>query len=298
MAERSETTDDGGSVASRVVVVLVTVLLGGGIAAGASHHAAELFGVPVPYLALTVAFGLNWLAFVPAYLSQTEHYYDLTGSITYLSVVGIAVAGGPRDPRALILGAMVAVWALRLGTFLFRRIQKAGKDGRFDRIKTSASRFLVAWSLQGLWVTLTACAAVAAMTSVAPAPLGVLDVVGAAVWLLGFGIEVVADRQKSAFKAENPTGFITSGLWAWSRHPNYFGEIVLWLGIAIIAASTLVGAQWVTMISPVFVFVLLTRVSGVPMLERRADKRWGDDPAYQTYKAQTPELMLRPPRGA
>ena len=116
----------------------------------------------------------------------------------------------------------------------------------------------------------------------------------------GFAIEVVADRQKSQFRAapENAGKFINVGLWSWSRHPNYFGEIVLWIGVAIIAAPILRGWQWLTMISPLFIILLLTRISGVPMLERRADEKWGGQPEYEDYKARTSVLILRPPSGS
>jgi steroid 5-alpha reductase family enzyme len=118
---------------------------------------------------------------------------------------------------------------------------------------------------------------------------------GLLIWIAGFAIEVISDRQKSAFRHRHPGRFVDTGLWAWSRHPNYFGEIVLWTGIAVIASSTLRGWQWVTLVSPVFVLFLLTRVSGIPMLEKRADERWGDDAAYQRYKENTPVLVPRPP---
>ena len=121
---------------------------------------------------------------------------------------------------------------------------------------------------------------------------------GIAIWSVGFVIEVVADRQKSNFKADpsNEGEFIDTGLWAWSRHPNYFGEITLWLGMAVLAVPVLSGWQWVTLVSPLFVTLLLTRVSGIPMLEKRADDRWGSDPDYRRYKEQTPVLIPRPPR--
>jgi steroid 5-alpha reductase family enzyme len=126
--------------------------------------------------------------------------------------------------------------------------------------------------------------------------LGLFDAIGLAIWLLGFCIEVAADRQKSQFRRESPGRFIDTGLWAWSRHPNYFGEIVLWIGIAVMASSTLHGWQWATLVSPFFVALLLTRISGIPLLERRSDARWGDDQAYQSYKARTPTLIPRPPQ--
>ena len=285
-----------GAAVIALLTVALTVGVGAAVAAGAASGARELLGVPAPYVLVLAAFAINWVAFVPAFLRRTEHFYDLTGSLTYLVVVALSLVASARDPRAVVMGAMVAVWASRLGTFLFRRVRRVGKDGRFDAIKQSWARFLVAWTVQGLWVFVTACAAVAAMTVVQPAPLGVLDAVGAMVWAAGFGVEVVADRQKSAFKAERGGGFITTGLWAWSRHPNYFGEIVLWTGIAIMATPTLAGWRWVVWFSPVFVTLLLTRISGVPLLEARADERWGDDPEYQRYKARTPALLPSPPR--
>ena len=156
----------------------------------------------------------------------------------------------------------------------------------------------MAWTLQGLWVFLTLAAALGAMTSAQRGPLGLAGFVGLAVWAVGFAIEVVSDRQKRAFRSNpaNSGRFITTGLWAWSRHPNYFGEIVLWLGIALIALPSLSGWQYVTLISPLFVFLLITRVSGIPPLESRAEERWGDEPELVAYKARTPVLIPRPPR--
>jgi steroid 5-alpha reductase family enzyme len=184
-----------------------------------------------------------------------------------------------------------------LGTFLFRRIQKAGEDRRFREIKTSFPRFLIAWTLQGLWISFSLAAALAVITSSIERELETFAILGLLVWILGFGIEVVADRQKSKFKnnPENEGKFIQNGLWSWSRHPNYFGEIVLWIGIAIIAIPVLSGWQWVTMISPVFITFLLTKISGVPMLEKRADEKWGGQDDYEKYKASTPVLIPRPP---
>ena len=276
-------------------IIFVALAVAAGVAAAVGQGAEVVAGLPVPWIAAMIAFVVQWVAFVPAYLKQTEHFYDLTGSLTYLAVVWFCVATtGVTDVRALFLAVLVSVWAGRLGTFLFRRVKKSGGDGRFDEIKPSFPRFLVAWTLQGLWVFLTLAAAIAAIATRTPAPLGLLDALGLVVWMTGFGIEIAADRQKSGFREEHPDGFIDTGLWAWSRHPNYFGEIVLWTGIAIIASSTLTGWQWVAWISPVFVYFLLTRVSGIPILEERADERWGGDDDYEAYKRSTPLLFPRP----
>lgn len=271
--------------------------IGAAIAWAGSENGMMVSGWPLFAVCGAIAFGLNGLVFLHANAVKTERFYDLTGSLTYLTVIVVAVAFGNADTRALLLAGMVALWAARLGSFLFVRIMKDGSDGRFDEIKINAANFLMTWMLQGLWVFLTASCALAAMTSATPVPLGGIAALGAAIWAVGFGIEVVADTQKKRFRADasNDGRYITTGLWSWSRHPNYFGEIVLWIGVAIVAVPALSGWQFVTLISPVFVFVLLTRISGVPMLEERAQKRWGDEPGFQEYTRRTSVLVPRPP---
>lgn len=197
--------------------------------------------------------------------------------------------------RNLLLCLMIAVWAMRLGTFLFLRVKKSGKDRRFDEIKKRFFRHMFTWTLGGAWVFITMAAALTAITSSEVRGIDGFFVTGAVLWLVGFTIEIIADRQKSRFRADpaNRNKFISSGLWSRSRHPNYFGEILLWFGIAIITTSVLSSWQYVTLISPVFVTLLLTRVSGVNLLEASGQERWGSDPAYQAYVANTPALIPR-----
>ncbi len=284
-----------------VIAFPIVVLLGLGVAVAGSQGGSSVRGVPVFALAVGLAFLIQWLAFIPAYLGQSERFFDLTGSLTYITVAIAAVLlGPPVDGRSILLLALVVIWAARLGSFLVRRIHKAGKDERFDPIKPSFIRFLNTWTLQGLWVTLTLAAALAAITTTARKELGVVAFTGALIWVAGFALEAVADLQKNRFRADpaNRGRFIHTGLWSWSRHPNYFGEIVLWIGVAIIAVPVLQGWQWVTLVSPVFVALLLIRVSGVPMLEKRADEKWGGQEDYEAYKAHTPVLVPRPPTRA
>jgi steroid 5-alpha reductase family enzyme len=281
--------------------VLIAALLGAGLAVAGSQGGYRVGNWPIYALGILVAFVIQWLAFIPAYLMKTEKFFDLTGSLTYLTVMVLAVALAPeRDLRSWIMLVLVSTWALRLGTFLFMRIKNAGEDRRFREIKQSFGRFLQTWTIQGLWVSFSLAAALVVVTSQERVPLDGFLVVGVLVWLFGFSIEVAADSQKSRFKAvpENEGKFIHSGLWAWSRHPNYFGEIVLWVGVMIIALPVLQGWQWVSLISPVFITVLLTRISGVPLLEKRADEKWGGQEDYETYKANTSVLIPRPPKGA
>ncbi|MGM0385622.1 MAG: DUF1295 domain-containing protein [Actinomycetota bacterium] len=280
-----------------LLITLAVVGLGALVAWAGSQGGATLGGFPAFAVAVAAAFVIQWVVYIHAWAKRTEKFYDLTGSLTYITITVLLVLLTPGlDARAYLLAALVVVWAARLGTFLFRRISKAGKDDRFDEMKTSFFRFLNAWTIQGLWVTLTAAAAWVGITSTQRVAFDWVAVVGLVVWAIGFGIEVVADAQKSRFKADpaNEGRFINSGLWSKSRHPNYFGEIVLWSGVALIALPTFQGWQWVAIISPLFVALLITRVSGVPLLEKKADSKWGGQDDYEEYKSSTPVLIPRP----
>ncbi len=286
--DRTSLTGIGASVGLGILVALA-----------GSQGSATIGGFPVFALCGLIAFVIQFVAFVPSYLARTEHFYDLTGSATYLTVIAVALlASNDLDTRAFVVAAMVVVWAGRLGSFLFLRVRRDGGDGRFDKIKHHPLWFLMMWSIQGLWVFLTVACATSVITSTDRRSFGVFGVVGVVVWLVGFAIEVTADNQKGAFRADpaNKGRFIDVGLWSWSRHPNYFGEIVLWTGVAIVALPILSGWRWAMLVSPLFVFVLLTRVSGVPMLEARADGKWGDDADYRAYKQSTSSLVPRPPK--
>mgnify|MGYP001370560948 FL=1 len=285
-------TTDRNSLILFPILVLIGVL----VALAGSQGGAAIAGMPVFALVVGLAFLIQWLVFIPSFRMQTEKFFDLTGSLTYISLTLMAVLlSANLDIRSLLLAALVVIWALRLGTFLFRRVHKAGKDDRFDEIKPSFFRFLNVWTIQALWVTFTAAAALVAITTSVRKELDLFAIVGALVWVFGFAIEVAADSQKSRFNADpsNKGKFIQTGLWSRSRHPNYFGEIVLWIGIAIIALPVLQGWQWVALISPIFVTLLLTRVSGIPLLEKKADQKWGGQPEYEEYKKRTPSLIPR-----
>lgn len=263
------------------------------IALSGSWGGLELFSLPLMVWAVLIIFGIQCLAFLPAYLVQTERYYDLIGSLTYIAVtVLMFFLSDSFEARSAVIAAFVVIWAIRLGSFLYLRIRHDGSDSRFDKIKPSPLLFFRTWMLQGLWVTVTAGAALAAITTGHSGGLHIVDGLGIALWVLGFAIEVVADRQKREFRRVHGSAkFIDTGLWARSRHPNYFGEIMLWTGIAILAFPALVGWQYLTLVSPIFVYILLTRISGIPLLEYKSDHRWGTDPQYVQYKADTPELF-------
>lgn len=282
-----------------VIAIVIVLLIAAGLAFAGSQGGVSVNGFPLFALCVALAFIIQWLAFIPAYIFRTEKFYDLTGGITYLTVITVALLLSTNiDNRSLLLTGIIAIWAIRLASFLFMRIRAAGEDRRFREIKQSFARFLLTWTLQGLWVAFSLAAALAAITSTLRKELDIFAVVGFLVWLFGFAFEVIADSQKSAFNtnAANKGKFIHTGLWAWSRHPNYFGEIVLWIGVTIIALPILQGWQWATLISPIFIILLLTRISGVPLLEKRADEKWGGQPDYEAYKAGTSVLVPMPPK--
>ncbi len=289
---------------SIIVFIIVTIIaFTFGIFAGV--NSVEIHDNSAFFLAVVLAMVINWIAFVPSAVAKSDKFYDTIGAVTYTSVTVFAcwathIALGSLDTRALVIAGMVIIWCIRLGSFLYMRIHASGgTDSRFEKIKVNPARFLVAWTLQGLWVVLTASAALAAITTKDPQPIGAFFWIGAAIWVIGITFEGVADAQKSAFKKdpENKGKFINVGLWRWSRHPNYFGEITLWTGILIMAIPVLSGLSWLVVISPIFVTLLLTKISGINLQNKQAQERWGDDPAYQEYRKNTPALIPSPPKG-
>jgi len=277
-------------IISLIICPIIALL----IAYAGSQNGQVFNSLPLFGLCVGLAFAINWFAFIPAKILKTEKFFDLTGSITYISVTAFALYHAQNlDDRSKLLVGLVMIWALRLGSFLFNRILQDGKDDRFDTLIPDFLRFLNVWTLQGLWVSLTAAAALIAITSSTRVELGYFAYIGLAIWIIGFAIEVISDYQKRAFKRDpaNKGKFIKTGLWSKSRHPNYFGEIMLWFGVFVIAIPTLQGWQWVAILSPIFVYLLLTKVSGIPMLEDKADNRWGGQEDYETYKANTPVLV-------
>lgn len=256
-------------------------------------------GIDLVLRVVILAFIIQWIAFLPAYIFQTEKFYDLTGSITYLSVIWYSLTSSSNyfanlNVANIIIVLLITLWAVRLGSFLFMRIHKDGEDKRFRTIKPSATQFFMTWTLQGLWVSLCSMCALTAISSESGVVVNALFYIGLALFIYGFSVEIIADKQKSKFRSipENRDSFITTGLWAKSRHPNYFGEIVLWTGIACISFSSLKGMQYLTLISPIFTYLLLVYVSGVRMLEARADKKWGNDQIYIKYKDETSKLLI------
>ena len=209
-------------------------------------------------------------------------------------MIGIAIYSVDElNFRSQVVAILILIWALRLGLFLFIRVSQVGEDKRFHDVKTSFYRFLLWFNMSALWVFLTTANGLTLILNNADLKNDLYFIIGLIIWLFGFSFEVLADEQKRHFRNnhKNKGQFITTGLWSISRHPNYFGEIMVWVGMAVISFPVLSGWQYVTLISPVFVTTLLTRVSGINLLEANSDQKWGHLESYNEYKQKTPVLI-------
>ena len=264
-----------------------------------SFNSIEFAGDNLVSHLLVMTFVIQWIAYIPAFIFKTEKFYDLTGSLTYIATILFALfaTGSFQNVQLgnLIIGIAIIIWATRLGSFLFMRVLKDKKDGRFDSIKTSFSQFFMTWTLQGMWVFICSSAALIAIANPSGVMVNSVFIFGLFMFIFGFIIEVIADNQKTAFRSipENKDLYINEGLWARSRHPNYFGEITLWTGITVMAISTFDGMNYLALFSPIFSYLLLNYVSGVRMLELRGHKKWGHLEDYNNYKKTTPKLIPR-----
>ena len=284
-----------------ILSIIATLSVGLVIGYVGSAGSLILNGYPLFILCACIPFVIHWIVFIPSMIKQTEHYFDLMGSISYVLTCMVSIylvtLSTDLSLRSAIIASLIIIWAIRLGSFLFLRVKREGRDNRFNVMKTKFWWFLFTWTLGGLWVFVTMCAGLAAITSGKNVDLfsHPLDIIGLSLWIIGFVTEVIADNQKSRFRSspDNANNFINEGLWKRSRHPNYFGEITLWLGITLMALPVLVGLQLITLISPIFVYILLTKISGVSMQEARAKKKWKDNEEYNDYLQNTPMLIPR-----
>jgi steroid 5-alpha reductase family enzyme len=260
------------------------------------------------YLSVIVAIVVNGLFFAYAATKKTDVVTDLSYSLSFgLVSLFILLFNRAAGLVALLPAVLTIIWAVRLGFYLFSRINKTKVDHRFDDMRDVPLKFAKFWILQAVAVVLillpvaasvTPAAASAAALPVTSRAFGIFELLGILMWLKGFYFEVVADAQKSAFKNAGKPGVITTGLWKYSRHPNYFGETLLWWGLFVYIIPVLHGALWLTILGPVFITVLLLFVSGIPLLEKSADAKYGADPAYQDYKRRTSLFVPWLPRKA
>ena len=249
-------------------------------------------------LSFAIALAVNGAFFAFAAARRTDVVTDLSYSLTFALLAVVLLFAGAAEPVQLVASLLVVVWAARLGIYLFRRIMRTKVDHRFDRMRDQPLRFARFWLLQAITVAVVMLPVSYLLDQDDPPGLGVWSIAGAAVWLVGLPVEAFADAQKSAFRAkeENRGRFVANGLWRYSRHPNYFGEMLVWWGLFLYAVPVLHGAAFALVIGPVFITLLLLFVSGIPLLEKSADEKYGSDGAYRDYKRRTSILVPLPPR--
>lgn len=281
-----------------VLIIILTVLIPSSLSLLISDNSISINGYPVLLYCVLISFTIHLIIFIPSAIMKNEKFYDFTGMIAYLSIIIFAIQQKyiqihSIDIYSLVLSLLISIWTLRLGIFLFYRVLKVGEDIRFKDVKNNALKFFVWFSISSLWVSLTTMAAMNVVTSKNYNKDLTLLCIGTIIWIIGFLFEIISDYQKIKFKnnASNKNKFIDSGLWSISRHPNYFGEIILWIGIYIITLPSTSGLEYLGIISPLFVIVLLNKVSGINLLEASADKKWGSSKEYQKYKKITPKLI-------
>ncbi|XP_068703413.1 uncharacterized protein [Montipora foliosa] len=242
-------------------------------------------------------FGIQWALWSVAAFYKTEKFFDLAGSSTFLFLTLLTLRWRYKHsmihPRQLVQSGCVSIWALRLGLFLFHRVLQAGGDNRFNKVRGYPRRFLLYWTVQGIWVWLTLWPTLILNTSEKDVELTWKDYLGWSLWLVGFALEVAADHQKSWFRDDpaNTGKWISTGLWSLCRHPNYLGEILLWSSLFLPASSVMSGHQYWSVISPMSVAYFLTRLSGIPLLERQGLKKWGHLGEYHKYRQNTAKLI-------
>ncbi|MBN2100657.1 DUF1295 domain-containing protein [Candidatus Dojkabacteria bacterium] len=246
---------------------------------------------------LLLSLGIQILFFIFAFLLKTDKLTDLTYGLTFIILVFFAITLSPMiTVNKIILLAMICLWALRLISYLFYRINKMKKDTRFDEMRTDFLKFARFWIFQGISVWIIMLPSLIYFSQLKSHSFSIVSVLGIIIWFTGLLIETIADIQKFMFKSkpENKGLWIESGLWKYSRHPNYFGEILCWVGVFTFITPILRNWEFLTVISPLYITTLLLFVSGIPILEKRYNERYKNNRDYQEYKNSTSLLIPLP----
>jgi steroid 5-alpha reductase family enzyme len=246
---------------------------------------------------LILAFIIQIVFFIFAAYFKTDKVTDLSYGLTFIILALIVLLTNKTFfPYQVLLAVMVTTWGIRLASYLFIRILKTKKDARFDGIREDFIKFARFWFFQAIAVWVIMLPSIYLLSLKIPEKFNLLMYSGFFIWLAGLLIESIADQQKFVFKSnpKNKGGWIEAGLWQYSRHPNYFGEMLCWWGIFIYAVPFLTGISWLTIISPLFITFILLFVSGIPPLEKKYDRRYKGNKKYLDYKKRTNLLIPLP----
>ena len=254
------------------------------------------------YLAITalVTFGYQFIFFTITVIFRFDKVTDLAGGSNFFVLAVITYfLGGTFYPRQSIDTVLVSIWALRLAGFLLYRIIKWEKDNRFDEIRKKLIMLIIFWTMQAVWVWTVSLPLTILNASPLKPDISALDYIGWTLFIIGFSLECFADFQKLVYKNKNPKHWCDVGVWKWSRHPNYFGEMMLWWGLFMSACNVFSNGQWAAIVSPLFIAFLLLFVSGIPAQEIAQDKRFKDSAfadEYAEYRKKTSPLLPIPPQ--
>lgn len=250
---------------------------------------------------LLISLGINFVFYLLAMRLKTDVFTD----ITYSSAIGLLALiqfgnTAPFSLYSLLLLTAILAWGIRLGSYLFSRIRRIQADHRFDRIRNSPLRFGIFWLVQALtvWVILLPSLGIFGeqRTQAEPMQIHALETFSIALAIVGLLIESIADRQKYRHKNRFPDQFMRTGLWKYSRHPNYFGELLFWWGLSLPGLELFSGVEFLYYLGPLFLTLLLLFATGIPPMERAWKKKWGEDPDFQSYLERTSALFLLPPK--
>lgn len=248
-------------------------------------------------LSLGVSFAINIAMFFIAFWRQSDKLTDISYAVTFATLASFGFVRSDQTLYHVVLFVMILLWAVRIGGFLLYRVIKNGKDARFDDMRDKFFKFGRFWALQAITVWVLLIPSLFAFENSSRVALFVW--IGVIIWAIGLLVESIADLQKYRF-SQNPKNkgqWIEKGIWYYSRHPNYFGEMLIWIGVYVVAITSLpLDQALIGLISPIFITTLLLFVSGIPLLEKSADKKWGNDQAYKRYKSSTSILVPLPKR--
>lgn len=229
---------------------------------------------------------------------KTDKVTDLSYGLSFIFLsIYLIFTNESNGVVQAITSLMVIIWGIRLIAYLFQRILKIGKDRRFDGVRENFFKFLRFWVFQALAVWIILFPAGIIISKTAFLRTSVFFYLGFLIWAVGLIIESISDQQKYNFKNDpsNKDKWIGSGLWKYSRHPNYFGEMLCWWGIYIISLPHLEGFEHIVIIGPLFISSLLLFVSGIPLLEKKYNEKYKNNIEYQNYRRRTSLLLPLPP---
>ena len=245
---------------------------------------------------LIISFAINTLFFFFAYSLKTDKVTDLSYSLTFFILTSLFFIINSKNilSSQLIVGLSIILWSIRLGSYLLIRIVKMGRDKRFDSRRDDFIEFMKFWIIQaaGVWFIMLPFSLYLSKTGVVVSfPL---FSIGLCIGLLGLIIETISDIQKFNFKSKevNANKWIETGLWKYSRHPNYLGELMFWWGLFISIFNNLNGLEYLTILGPVTITLLIVFVTGIPLLEKNYNERYKDNEEYKRYKSSTNKLFF------